>query len=129
VTVGQDGQILSQGYNGFPRNIKDTLDRLNVRETKLKFVVHAEMNCIYNACLNGVSLKDSTLYVYGLPVCSECCKGVVQVGIKRIVIYTPNIEFAKNDPWIDSFEYTKLMLHESDITYAWYDKLYISSRS
>ncbi len=86
VTVGAKGQVLSQGFNGFPRGLKDDFTRLHDRETKYKFVVHAEMNTIYNATYNGVSLDGSTLYVYGLPVCSECAKGIIQVGIKRVVM-------------------------------------------
>ena len=42
------------------------------------------MNAIYNATHNGIPLKNSTLYVYGLPVCSHCALGVVQVGTKQI---------------------------------------------
>ena len=30
VVVGDKGQILSQGYNGFPRNIRDNADRKSV---------------------------------------------------------------------------------------------------
>ena len=48
VVVGSKGQILSQGYNGFPRGINDTSKRLNDRDTKLSLVVHAEMNAIFN---------------------------------------------------------------------------------
>ena len=72
VAIGEKGQVLAQGYNGFPRGIEDTDERLNHRQTKYKYVVHAEMNCIYNATYNGVSLNGSTMYIYGLPVCSEC---------------------------------------------------------
>jgi dCMP deaminase len=86
VAVGDKGQILSQGYNGFPRGILDRPDRLNDRETKYKFVVHAEMNVIYNATYSGVSLDGAQLYVYGLPVCNECAKGIIQVGIKEVYI-------------------------------------------
>ena len=77
--------VIAQGYNGFPRGIDDTTTRLDNRTEKYKFMVHAEMNVIYNAAENGVSLKDSTVYVYGLPVCSECAKGLIQAGIKGIV--------------------------------------------
>jgi dCMP deaminase len=117
VTVGKQGQILSQGFNGFPRNIDDSDERLNDRPTKLKYVVHAEMNCIYNACLNGVSLKDSDLYVYGLPVCSDCAKGVIQVGVKRVFMcYPTNVV----DKWQASFEDTKMMFDEAGIRYNTY---------
>jgi dCMP deaminase len=49
--------VLSQGFNGFPRNINDTDERYNNRATKYKFVVHAEMNAIYNATYSGTSLE------------------------------------------------------------------------
>lgn len=112
VVVGEHGQILSQGYNGFPRKIKDTDPRLSNREEKYKYVVHAEMNCIYNACLNGVSLKNAELYVYGLPVCSECAKGIVQTGIKKVIMcYSDDIR----DNWKKSFEITEKMFSEAEV--------------
>ena len=85
VAIGDKGQVLAQGYNGFPRGIEDTEDRYNNREEKYKYVVHAEMNCIYNATYNGVSLEGATIYISGLPVCSECAKGIIQAGVKRVV--------------------------------------------
>ena len=122
VTVGHSGQILSQGYNGFPRGIRDTSRRLSDKEEKYKFMVHAEMNCIYNASLNGVSLKDSTLYVYGLPVCSECAKGVIQVGISKVIIYTPEISLEEfTGKWLDSFSITQSMFDEAGLKCEWYD--------
>lgn len=122
VTVGDNGQILSQGYNGFPRGIEDTSHRLSNRELKYKYIVHAEMNCIYNASLNGTSLKNSTLYVYGLPVCSECAKGVIQVGISRVVIYTPNVTLDEfQGTWMDSYLISSNMFDECNVDYIWYD--------
>jgi dCMP deaminase len=83
--IGDRGQVLAQGYNGFPRGVIDSKERYANKEFKYRYVVHAELNCIYNASLNGVSLRDSTLYVYGLPVCNECAKGIIQAGITRVV--------------------------------------------
>ena len=113
VAVGVNGQILSQGYNGFPRGIRDSKDRLYSREEKYKFVVHAEMNCIYNATLNGVSLRDADLYVYGLPVCSECAKGVVQVGIRRVFMCCPA---DISDKWRKSFKVTSEIFGEAGVS-------------
>jgi len=112
VAVGDKGQILSQGYNGFPRGVKDTKERYNDREEKYKYVVHGEMNCIYNACNSGVSLNGATLYVTGLPVCSECAKGIIQVGIKKVVM-----EYPKDIPpiWEKSVQLTKQMFLEADV--------------
>lgn len=105
VTVGSKGQVLSQGFNGFPRGLKDDFTRLHDRETKYKFVVHAEMNAIYNATYNGTSLDGATLYVYGLPICSECAKGVIQVGIKRVVMPNQNVDGKWLDSWMTSMNF------------------------
>lgn len=113
VAVGDKGQILSQGYNGFPRGILDTQDRLNDRETKYKYVVHAEMNVIYNATYSGVSLDGSKLYVYGLPVCSECAKGIIQVGIKEVYVAQECIDLRPH--WFESFQQTLDMFNEAGI--------------
>ena len=114
VAVGGVGQILATGFNGFPRGIDDNKKRLTDREEKYKLVVHAEMNCIYNATHNGVSLKDSTLYVWGLPVCSECAKGVIQVGVKHVVM--PKYDVI-SEKWFNSFEQTKKVFDEVGVTY------------
>lgn len=114
IAVGNNGQVLSQGYNGFPRGIFDLDDRYNNREIKYKYVVHAEMNCIYNATLNGVSLQGSTLYVWGLPVCSECAKGIIQVGVSSVYWSTdqevPPI-------WQESLKLTTDLFFEAGLTF------------
>ena len=117
VAVGEKGQILAQGYNGFPRGIKDSDERYSDREKKYKYVVHAEMNCIYNASWNGVSLNNSIFYVYGLPVCSECAKGLIQVGVKKVVVQVPNqISIPIN--WLKHEKITKELFREAGIEYA-----------
>lgn len=115
VAIGDKGQVLAQGYNGFPRGIEDTEDRYNNREEKYKYVVHAEMNCIYNATYNGVSLEGATIYISGLPVCSECAKGLIQVGIKRVVYHT-GLDIIPNK-WKESNDQTIELFSEADISY------------
>jgi dCMP deaminase len=112
IAVGTKGQILAQGYNGYPRGMDDS-DYDN-REEKYKKIVHAEMNCIYNASWNGVSLDGADLFVYGLPVCHECAKAIIQVGIKRVI--SP---WMQNLPkkWDDSFELTNKFFKEAGVKY------------
>tara|TARA_R100000734_G_C3235582_1_gene42019 strand:+ start:69 stop:518 length:450 start_codon:yes stop_codon:yes gene_type:complete len=85
IAVGEHGQVLSQGYNGFPRNFPDTNENYTDREKKYNYIIHAEMNCIYHATYNGISLQNSTFFIYGLHVCSECAKGLCQVGVKHVI--------------------------------------------
>lgn len=114
IAIGNKGQVLSQGYNGFPRGIHDHIDRYANREIKYDFIVHAEMNCIYNASFNGVSLKDSTIYVYGLPVCVECAKGIIQVGASRVVTNTAN---HPDERWYESCKKAEDMFIEAGLEY------------
>ena len=118
VAVGSKGEILAQGFNGFPRGIHDLDYRLAYREEKYKYVVHAEMNVIYNASFNGVSLDGADLYVYGLPVCNECAKGIIQVGIKRVFILTTGVQELP-PVWMESWEHTKSMFEEVGIEFVW----------
>jgi dCMP deaminase len=116
VAVNEKGQILTTGYNGFPRGIADD-DRLHDRPVKYKYIVHAEQNAIYNATYNGVSLHGATMYVAGLPCCSDCAKGIIQVGIKRVVMDgDPN-----NDRWKESVDLTLDMFDEAGIEWEFID--------
>jgi len=106
--------VIAQGYNGFPRGIKDD-DRYHNREIKYKFIVHSEMNAIYNAAQNGVSLEGSTIYTYGLPICHECAKGLIQVGVNRVVSPVHDVP----EHWKISCGMTKTMFEESKIKWDW----------
>lgn len=113
-------RILSTGYNGFPRGIDDSECRLTNRPVKYTFVVHAEMNVIYNACANGVSLSGAHMYVTGLPICSECAKGIIQVGIEKVFIKV----FEGVPPtWQESWKNTTEMFTEAGVLYEFYEDL------
>ena len=108
--ISEDRNIISTGYNGFPRNIEDTEERLNNRETKYKFILHAEMNCILNALYNGRSVKDCILFVHGLPPCSECTKSIIQAGIKKVIT-----DSKATDNWKESLKLSLEMLKEANV--------------
>ena len=111
IAVSDMGGVIAQGYNGFPRGIEDNEYRLADKESKYRYVVHAEMNAIYNATYSGTSLDGATLYVYGLPICSECAKGIIQVGIKKVVV-----EKSKElDNWNESVQLSQKMFDEAGV--------------
>lgn len=109
-------RVLSGGYNGFPRGISDTDERLNNRDLKHSLVVHAEMNLIYNATRSGISLEGSHLYVWGLPVCCECAKGIIQTGIS--VVYVAESCVNLKPFWIESWNKTKGMFLETGVDFS-----------
>lgn len=102
IVVNDERRILATGYNGFPKGIDDTEERLNDREQKYPLIVHAETNALMNALYSGVSVKDATMYVYGLPVCPECTKLIIQAGVRRVVI-KPNTKMTPQK-WVDLWD-------------------------
>lgn len=81
VIVDAKNRVVSMGYNGFPRGVADHAHRYEDRDTKYKFVAHAERNALDNAPL---MVDGCTLYVSLLP-CNECAKSIIQKGIARVV--------------------------------------------
>lgn len=109
-------QILSTGYNGFPRKVNETNKRWKKPE-KYKWVVHSEQNGIYNATLNGVKLKNSILFTTKFP-CNDCAKGLIQAGIKQIYTYKPDL---KHKTWGESMKISLKMFKETNIRIHYLD--------
>jgi len=82
VIARPDKSIASVGFNGFPRSVTDSADRLTNRDTKLKYTVHAEPNAILHA---REPLHSYTLYVWPFMPCAQCAAVIIQAGITRVV--------------------------------------------
>lgn len=82
VIVRNDKTVASMGFNGFPRGVGDDRGRYNDRDTKLRFVVHAEANAVVGA---RASVEGMTAYCTFFPCC-ECAKLLIQAGIKEVVV-------------------------------------------
>ena len=85
IITGKDHGIRSTGYNNLPRFADDNDPAKFERPLKYKWFEHAERNAIYYAAKIGIPLDDCVLYVDWLP-CAECARGIVQVGISKVVI-------------------------------------------
>jgi dCMP deaminase len=112
VIVDEDNRIVSTGYNGFPKGIKDTKGRLDNRDKKLQYVIHAEHNAILFA---NRSLQGCTLYVTPMMPCARCATVIVQSGLKRVVSTGPSKEVL--DRWGDDMEIAKSMFDEAGIEF------------
>ena len=111
VVVGEDREIRSTGFNGFPRGIDDSMERLEDRELKYPLICHAEENAIMHAARIGISLKDCTAYVTW-PPCTRCARSLIQAGVVEVV-YPGNIEIP--DRWIEDFERSDSMMKEAGV--------------
>ena len=107
----RERRILATGYNGFPQGLSDFPTRLHNRSEKLLRTVHAEANIVAQAASNGVSLNNSTVYVWPFIPCNSCCTLLIQAGFKRVV--APDLPIP--DRWLESFSLSKEMFRECGV--------------
>lgn len=91
--IVRDQRVISTGYNGTPRGIKNCNEggcpRCNGLGTSGVgldecLCSHAEENAIVQAAFHGASLKDATLYTTLSP-CLMCTKMIINSGIREVV--------------------------------------------
>jgi dCMP deaminase len=129
--IVKDDHIVSTGYNGAPRGVKNCLD-LGVcprqkagipagERYELCRSVHAEANAIISASIND--MRDSTIYlcalsrdsgeVFGGRPCKMCTRLIINAGIKKVVVREKDNSFSiySVDDWIkeDDPDITKNM--------------------
>ena len=119
VIVGNDNEVLSTGYNSFPRGMDDSKEERQERPEKYFWFEHAERNAIYNAARVGTPLKGSTMYLTsGLP-CMDCARGIVNSGIK--IVYCKEVCTTKNkEKWDESQKKSLQLLLECGVDVIYY---------
>lgn len=105
--VRPDKTIASLGFNGLPRGLADTTERLNDRDLKLMTVLHAEINALLSA---KEPLTGYTLYVFPFHPCTQCASAIIQAGIKRVVTVPSDVE-----RWAANFEMARMMFAEAGV--------------
>ena len=118
IIVNDNHLVVGMGYNGFPRGVEDSEERLNDREQKYAMVVHAEANAVLMA---GHKCRGATLYVYPSfvlpPICNECAKLVIQSGIREVVGYEPDLNDERAKRWASSIKVSQQMCKEAGVTW------------
>lgn len=109
VIVDKNRRVLSVGFNGLPRDVEDSYERLNNKDLKLSLIVHAEVNAIL---FSNCNLTGSTLYVSLVP-CSRCAGLIIQSGISKIVC--PRLSDNVSQKWKDSYKLSMSMFKESGV--------------
>jgi dCMP deaminase len=84
VAVSQSRQILSEGYNGLARRVRDVDERME-RPAKYLWTVHAEANLVAHAANHGISLSGATVYTTHYP-CAQCAALLINAGIIKVIV-------------------------------------------
>ena len=91
----RDRRIISTGYNGTPRGVKNCCDggcpRCNSHTPSGSnlhecLCSHAEENAIVQAAYHGIAVKGATLYTTYSP-CLLCAKMIINAGIVEVVYH------------------------------------------
>lgn len=117
--IVKEGRILSTGYNGTPKNVKNCCDHFIDYDKPTqrdehgvwsqKFEIHAELNALIWAARTGIQIDGATLYCTLQP-CMECTKNIIGAGIKKVV-YDNRYDRIKNEDEIITF------LKEANVEY------------
>jgi dCMP deaminase len=110
VLVGPDHEVLSLGYNCFPRGVDDNNPARQLRPEKYLWFEHAERNAILNAARVGTATKGATCYIPGLP-CVRCSRAMIQAGITEIVCGSNVIP----QRWVEGCGPSLVMLEEAGV--------------
>ena len=110
VVFDEKRRLVSAGYNGFARGVRDTQQRLTKRDTKLKLTLHAEKNAI----LFATKALDGCTIVVTHPCCAQCAAHIIQAGIKYVVWPRPTQEFAMR--WKDDLLLAYEQFNEAGVT-------------
>lgn len=103
-------QLLSAGYNSFPRGVVDDIVERQERPLKYQWFVHAEANAVYNAARSGVALVGGIIYCRWLP-CPGCAQAIIQSGMAEVVVES----FIVPERWRGDMRIAIQMLMEAEI--------------
>jgi len=121
VIVRPDRTVASVGYNGFPRGVQDSSNRLGDRDKKYDMIVHCEMNAIISA---QEPLYGYTLYCFPFTCCARCAAHVIPAGITRVVSPRPSGDVLSR--WSDSLGTARQMFDEAGVSVE-EDAYYVSN--
>lgn len=110
VIKDEKNRIVSMGYNGLPRGVKDTLERLHNRELKYKVIVHAERNALLFA---EQALDGCTIYTHPFAPCTVCAGLIIQSGITRVVSWEND-----NPRWIEDIKLSAELFKEAGVEFV-----------
>jgi len=103
------GRIVSAGFNGLARGVKDTPERLNDRDLKLRMVLHAERNAISFA----TAPLEGCVMVVTHPCCAQCAASIIQAGIAHVMYPAPLAEFKAR--WAEDYELAHAQFSEAGV--------------
>jgi len=103
-------RLISAGYNGLPRGVHDTSERLHDRPTKYRMTQHAERNALAFA---AAPTNGATMFITH-PPCASCAGGIIQAGIRHVCYPADSVD-AVLARWGEDLEAAEHMFNEAGV--------------
>lgn len=119
VIVSPLGHLLATGSNRPPEAMgvsrQDSVIAIE-RDPNWKYFMleHAERNAINNARELGLSLANAVMYGTLFP-CADCARAIVAVGIRRLVVPSPEVGRFRDKRWEVHFHYAHRILEMANV--------------
>lgn len=120
VIVGPHNEVVSTGYNSFPRGLVDDVPARLERPEKYKWFEHAERNSLYHAALRGSSTAGCKMYLSCWVPCTDCARGIINSGIIEVILGQRN-EDASRVKWIEEAKCSAVMFKEAKVKVRYYE--------
>lgn len=111
--VTPDNQVVSTGYNGYPRGVPYVDPSREERPEKYFWYEHGERNAIYHAARHGICTRNCKIYTNGIP-CADCGRAIIQAGISE-VITDRQWDDTSSHKWSEHAERTLIMFKETGV--------------
>jgi dCMP deaminase len=87
----ETNQVISMGYNGAARGTSHCTEDCLIRESGKGWrkcnAIHAELNAVISAAMNGTSTNGATMYLTTTP-CLFCSRTIINAGIRKVIADT-----------------------------------------
>ena len=110
VIADKKHRVLSLGFNGFARGVRDLAERLEDREVKYDMIIHAERNALLFA--NG-PVDGASVYVWPLLPCAQCAATLIQAGVGEVI--APAADADRATRWAAQIELARTMFQEAGV--------------
>lgn len=115
------GHAVITAFNNYvwtpPRDANTIIS--NERLHKYRYIEHAEKQVIYKAAMNGLELRDATMFAPWAS-CIECAKAIVLSGIKQVV-YHGWRDRQTPERWREDIREAKDLMYQSGVKLHCYE--------
>lgn len=119
VLVGPDNEVVSTGYNSFPRDLDDSVEERYMRPEKYYWTEHAERNCLYNAARMGIRTKGCRMFLSCWIPCTDCARAIIQCGVVEVILGAA--QNAASSKWQAEGERSEQMFKEAGVEVRFYE--------